>query len=228
RCDMVCIDPDSWTLVAADFADTGPQIGPASSRFFDIAFQQQSGKLLIVYDRSDSQPVDFYYRTYDGVSLSTESGHNYVGNQALADFEVIPFFRLAAKPGSDEIAMVLQDSTRQDVYAFIFDEISGTPSTATQVILTSNMGTTSIQGESIGIVYEQGSGKAVAFAANNVDSMSYSIWDGTSWSSVSTVDPNPSDSSHIKFMSVKANPSPSVDAIMVCQVDDQLALTCAE
>ncbi|HEX7032956.1 MAG TPA: YncE family protein, partial [Nitrososphaera sp.] len=228
RCDMVCIDPASWTLVAADFADTGPENGPGPSRFFDIAFQQQSGKLLVVYDRDDGQAVDFYYRTYDGVTLSTESGHNYIGNEFLADREVIPFIRLAPKPGSDEIAMVLQDFTRQDAYAFIFDAATGTPSAATQVTLASNMGTTSIHGEVIGIAYEQGSGNAVAFAANNVDSMSYSVWDGTEWSSVSTVDPNPAASSHIKFMSVKANPSPTSNAIVICQVDDQLDLTCAE
>jgi len=228
RCDAVCIDPASWTLVSADFADTGTPSSSTPYRFFDIAFEQQSGTLLIAYDRVATQASDLYYRTYDGSTLSGEFGYNYFGSDLLLDTETIPFIRLASKPNSDEIAVVIQDFTRQDAYAVIFDATTGTPSTSNQVTLTSSMGTTSITGEAVGIAYEPGSGRAVAFSANNADSMAYATWNGTAWSSVSTVDPNSGASSNIKFMSVKPSPSPTSDVIMVCQVDDQLDLTCAE
>lgn len=228
RCDAVCIDPASWTLVSADFADTGTPNSSTPYRFFDIAFEQQSGTLLIAYDRVATQASDLYYRTYDGSTLSGEFGYNYFGSDLLLDTETIPFIRMASKPNSDEIAAVIQDFTRQDAYAVIFDAATGTPSTSNQVTLTSSMGTTSITGEAVGIAYEPGSGRAVAFSANNADSMAYATWDGTAWSSVSTVDPNSGASSNIKFMSVKPSPSPTSDVIMVCQVDDQLDLTCAE
>jgi hypothetical protein len=89
---------ESLALDYVFFADTGNPCTTDSFRPFDIAFEQSSGKLVIIYDKDVSDTNDFYcWRTYyDGSTLSSESGSDgYIGSSA--DSEEIRYIRMRPK-----------------------------------------------------------------------------------------------------------------------------------
>ncbi len=154
----------SWSAVSQVTSDCGAD----SERRFDIAYEQSSGELLIVYRYAGSS--SFRYRTYNGQSLSNE------GALALPLSGNGRWFRLVPKPRSDEVLLVVLDSNR-DVAAAVWDGTGWTNS----VLLESNAKAADKEG--ITAVYEGISGRAlVAWTALGVMSFEYRIWNGSSWS----------------------------------------------
>ncbi|TLY06279.1 MAG: hypothetical protein E6K85_10970, partial [Thaumarchaeota archaeon] len=101
-------------------ANTGAPGAATPDRPFYAAYEQQSGKLVIVYDKNLNQRNDFYWKTWDGLSLSAESGFNYIGGNGN-DNEAIIHFRMTSKSNSNEIAMILEDATNQGASVFIWN-----------------------------------------------------------------------------------------------------------
>jgi hypothetical protein len=222
-CDNSCTTASKWTRVGgANFADVGAPSASTPYRYFDLAYEQSSGELMIVYDKTTTSDTnDFFYRTYSDGVLSGESGFDYV-NDGTSDND-IRYFNLAAKSGSNELTMVLEDATAQDAIAMIWSGSSwGNVKT-----ISSAMGTTSITGEAIGVAYETTSGASVVFSGNGADSAAYARWTGT-WSSVSTTDPNSNSGNDVKFVTMKSDPASGSNKIMICQVDDLTDLTCRQ
>lgn len=223
-CSASCNVGANWTLVDADAGTADTQalvdIGTATAGriYHDIAFEGLSGTLLIVYDKTITQNADIYFRTFDGTTLSAESSFDH---NSTSDEEVLAFFKMASKPGSDEIALITLDDTADDVFAFIWDGSSF----GNALTLTTNTGNTSDDSESIGVAYETNSGAAVVFSGSGVNGASYARWSG-SWTSTSTTDPNPAGSNDVSY--VRARSDPGSNAIMICQDDDLSDLTCTE
>lgn len=224
-CDNACTTASKWTgpLLVADMGTP-----TAGYKYFDIAFEASSGDLLIVYDKPVTETADFYYKTLSSATLilSGENSFNYAGGVAL-DNEDIRFFKMASKPGSDEIAMVLLDATNQKSYAFIWD--GNNFSSGTQFTVSSATGGTSITGESIGVAYETSSGAALVFSGNSANSAAGARYTtSTSWNALTPGDPNPSNGNDVRWVSMKADPAPGSNKVMVCQADDLRDFTCSE
>jgi hypothetical protein len=130
---------------------------------------------------------------------------------------------MASKLGSDEITMVFYDPIDSTSYAVIWDSASQT--WGNQITLSTDMSLGNVIGESVGVAYETDSGASVVFSGDGLDSIAHARWTGSSWSSVSTSDPEPSALlNDLAFVRVKADPGS--DKIMICQTGT--LLTCAE
>ncbi|AIF83501.1 hypothetical protein NTE_01437 [Candidatus Nitrososphaera evergladensis SR1] len=221
-CEFACTTASNWTgpTLVADVTTTTITAG---FKYFDMAFESTSGDLLIVYDKvTTTDTNDFFYKTFNPASgLSGESGFNYNTGDGTSDND-IRYFKMASKPGSDEIAMILLDATAQDAIAFRW---TGSGFTSQQTI-SSALGTTSITGEAIGIAYETSSGNILAVSGNGANSMTYGRYTGT-WTT-GTLNPNTSTTfEDVKWVSLKPDPSASSNRIMICDIDDQSDWNCA-
>jgi hypothetical protein len=224
-CESVCTSAGNWvgpTLVADMGTPTAPR------KYFDIAFESSSGDLLVVYDKTTTDTNDFFYQTFDyeTLSLSGESGFDYVSD--ITTDNDIRFFKMASKPGSDEIAMILLDATRSDTFALVWDGSSF----GNQLTVTTGAGAAAIAAESIGVVYETSSGAAVVFSSDNTGAAdlkgAFARWTG-SWAGPTRYDINPAVSGTTLpvWSTVKANPDASSNQVMACNVDStNLDLSC--
>ncbi len=223
-CTASCTVAGSWTWAGgSSFADVGTMslLGPTPKRPFDMSFEQSSGNLVIVYDKGAKLNNSFFHRVYSGGSLSAESSYLYSGDLIPRP---INYFKMASAPSSDGLTMIFSDPLAFTSYAVIWD-----PSTDTwqdQIIVSSTMPPTSLNGESVGVAYETNSSASVVFSANGLDSAAYARWTG-SWSAISATDPEPSvPLNAVIFASMKGDPGPGSNRIMICQAG--LSLTCAQ
>jgi PGF-pre-PGF domain-containing protein len=206
KCTSSCTIAASWTIESADFADTGAPSTTNSHRPFDIAFEQTSSKLLVVYDKALNENNDFYYRTYDGTTLSAETGISYTG--AAADSEEIRYFKMASKSGSNEIAMILLDTSNAIDVAFFWSGSSFSAGTT----IASGITSTNPDGQSIDIAYESQSGAAVAFVGRDVNDAVYARYAG-SWAITGNIDTDPAKQNVNMLNTLK--PDPSSNKIMI-------------
>jgi hypothetical protein len=139
-----------------------------SERPFDIAYERQSGNLLIAYASEASQ--NLYWREWNGVSLSDENEY------VLPTTDKLRFVRLVARPDSDEI-MLLTLNDDKDVCAAIWNGNAWT----NPVLLETK--TKSAGDEGVHAAYESQSGRAVvAWADDSLSTFQFRTWDGDSWS----------------------------------------------
>jgi Tfp pilus assembly protein PilX len=88
-------DGASWSGVFQATASAGA----TTSRLFDMAYEQLSGELLLVYKESGAS--DVRYRTYSGGAWSAEFSYTMTGGN-------LTWLRLVPKAGSDEIMVIAQ------------------------------------------------------------------------------------------------------------------------
>lgn len=143
--------------------------GGASTRPFDIGYEQSTGRALAVY-RKTSQPTVPGYRIWNG-SWSSEASTGAVGTGALR------WVRLIEKPSSPELILMTLDSA-SDLYAQVWNGSSWSMVT----LLESTVESPSYQ--SFDGAYEQQSGHAVlVWAERDSNTPEYVIWNGSSFSS---------------------------------------------
>ena len=228
KCPGDCLNSSNWTRIEnAPFANVGAISSATPSRPFDVTLEKTSGKFIIVYDKSVTEQNDLYIRTFDGITLSAETGFNAFGG-TTNDAELIRYITMASKPtaGSNEITMTLLDSTNKASYAFIWNNATSTFSNAITIAMPIN--SKSVDYEPIGVAYQTNSGASVVFSAGSSNMAKWARWDGTSWSGIQSIDPNPNGSGLVKFVSMKGDPVTTSDKIMVCQGDSASDLTCAQ
>jgi hypothetical protein len=222
RCNGSCTTASNWDLAASDFADVGSPQTSSPIKYAEMAFEQSSGDLVIVYDKTGSEANDFYYRQYTPYtnSLSSESGYNYKGG-ASADSELIYFFEQKSKPGSNDITMGLLADT---IEAFVWN---GTGFGNQKTISTTLSG----NGQSMGVAYETASGTSIIVGESLGGNVSHARWNGSMWSSVSKTDFNSANGYPADYVRVVADPSSSSNKLMICVLnenDDTNEITCAE
>ncbi|MBP2031022.1 Mg-chelatase subunit ChlD [Methanohalophilus levihalophilus] len=170
-------------------------------RGFDIAYERNSGEALAVYDAYSS----VRYSTWDG-SWSSEE---YISSSTLGSGSLY-WLSLESAPDSDEIVMVTLDSSR-DIRAQVWDGSSWVDSE----FITNDARATSYQ--CYDVVYEQQSGNAVVVWSNmNGNAVYYKIWDGSSWSSATSL--YSFDDSHRVYW-IKMAADPNSDDILVAMSD---------
>ena len=155
----------TFTLVS------GLPLSNNDKRCFDVVYEQNSGRAMVVYSTGSNVLA---YRIYNGSNWSSQGsvGHPNSGGYIL-------WVKLAAKPGSNEIAMIYTD-TNWDSYASIWDGVSWSTHTR---IGADGVSVGSSQGRMGATVeYEQLSGNAVFIYGKNNQTINARKWDGSNWS----------------------------------------------
>ncbi|UVS69279.1 hypothetical protein [Nitrososphaera viennensis] len=221
KCDSSCTSASSWTLVAADFADTGTTNSAKPYRPYDILFETTGERLVIVYDKELTEDADFYYRTFDGTTLSGETGVNLGG---AADAEELRYLHLAAHPTTNEMTVAILDATNLRSYGAVW---SGSAWGNVQTV-SSSLSIENADGDSVDVAYETLTGASLVFSGNGGNSAAYARWTGSSWTT-GTTNPNPGVTSEdVKFVSLKSDPLSSSNKVMACQGDDESDLSCSQ
>ena len=228
RCSASCTTASNWYNVGTvattqSYGTTNPYLPVCA------AYEHTSGRLVIVYDKSAVESNDFYYRTFDGSSISSEVGFNYIGAGA-SDNEEIRYCDIASNPtsGSNALALVIEDATNGDAYAFIWDATAnaGAGAWTNQRTVTLAMGATSITGNAVAVGYQTSSGAAVAFAGAGANACASERFT-TSWTTITCTDPNSNNGNDVKFVHAYRDPA-NTDKLMFCQLDDLNDITCAQ
>lgn len=137
-------------------------------RCIDVAYEQSSGDMLLVYWRSASSRIG--YRTYSGSSVSSES------TLTPSDSATVNWMALVAKPGSDEITLLCLNTSNR-LYAYTWNGSSFGSSTT----LTTSAQTNTA--ECFAGAYETRSGDLlVVYSESGTTSPRYRTYTGT-WSS---------------------------------------------
>jgi hypothetical protein len=155
-------DDQRWTEPLR-VADVGTTI--AAYRLYDIAYEQQSGRAVAVYPSPTG--IDLQYRSWNGSSWSFPQTID------LGTTGVVYWVKLAARPRSNEIALITLDSNR-DVYGMIWNGTTW----ASGLTLENDASTSQV--ECIAVEYTQSSANAM-FIWGSSASMYGRIWNGTSW-----------------------------------------------
>jgi parallel beta-helix repeat protein len=194
-------------------------------RDFAAAYEQQSGKLLIAYDKTANN-TDVWYKIWSNGALGGEqSGPNFITDNNVEIRQI----ELASSPTTNKIAMVLEDATNRHVRAFMWDgDLSAWDSSGSGKEITTTLGSTSIGGLPVAVAF-QSNGNAVAFSGDGSDSIKSCLWTAPSgpWCTTpSKSDPNQAQWNNVMFLSAKRNPTALSNQIVLCQVDNQTDLNC--
>lgn len=131
-----------------------------------VVYESTSGNALLVwYDQSKS--LKLRYSIWDSSSWTIAAG------LSIYTFGVPNWMQMASHPDSNEIVLVVGDSNN-DAHALVWNGSNW---------IDVHTFTTSMSTEnSISVAYEAKSGHAmVVYGVGTASSVSYAIWDGTSW-----------------------------------------------
>ncbi len=146
-----------------------PNCGTTTSRPFSLAYEQTSGRALMVYRNANSSNIN--YRIWDGSAWSAPN----VTASTISGRPV--WMHLVPKRNSNEIILLVQDNT-PNIAAMVWDGSSFTNK------ITLETAAASSTGFSVDAAYERTTGRClVVWGKSGVKSPQYRIWDGASWSS---------------------------------------------
>lgn len=157
-------DEQTWTP-PLEVANVGTTLD--YYRVFDIAYEQNSGRALIVYNPSSTGYKPFF-RIWNGSAWSSPQ------EIQMSSTAVIYWIKLASKPRSNEIAMITLHSN-QRVYGMIWDGESWS-----HELLLENSASTYTR-ECIALEYTQISKEAM-FVWGAGTYMHSRVWNGSAWS----------------------------------------------
>ncbi|MDX1267650.1 MAG: hypothetical protein R3311_09820, partial [Oceanisphaera sp.] len=134
----------------------------------EVAYEQQSGDAVVVWNNGSQ----LQYAVWDGSSWTAPQS---IGAYTGAEPQNL---RLAFDPGSDAMALVVNDINADD-YALIWDGSSW----GNQILLDAS-GTAESDQSAIAVAFEAHSGNAMVTYGKNADAkVYYRVWNGTSWES---------------------------------------------
>lgn len=155
--------------------------GPANTRSFDIAYEKNTDRALIVFT-PNSGAIDFAYRTWDGSTLSAATNITTPPTTGA-----INWIELKQNPlsTSNEVAMIMLDANA-DVYGQVWTGSAwSTMGTATVWDATAASATK----KTIDVEYEQTSGRAMFMWGDSVATdQYYRIWNGTTLTAATLLD----------------------------------------
>lgn len=170
--------------------------GPAY-RGVAVGYESNSGDAMAV---SCSNGPNLYYRTWNGSSWSATS------TIVVSSLNNCNFVQMASDPASDEIIIVTRDTGTQ-YQAFVWD---GSAWTSSRVIGSSAL----VAREGIAVAYETSGDQAVIAVSNNTNnSIAYTTWNGTEFSTNST-QATGNDFAYGRFAV-----DPDSDQLALCYVD---------
>jgi hypothetical protein len=139
---------------------------------FDIAYEQSSGKAVVLYSRNVATTNELAYRIWDGTSWTAATNLD-----ALRTSGIVQYVRLVARNGTDEVAAAWGDASF-DLSANYFDGANavwkGEPAAALETALTITAGNAAISSRDFDLAFEQTSGKLlIAWGKNSTATPSY-------------------------------------------------------
>jgi hypothetical protein len=155
------------TWSAAQVSGSGVGTTNDAYRGFDVAYEQTSGKAIVVFVPS-STAVDPQYIVWNGSSWSAPTTID------IPTTGVVRWIRLASNPLSDQIALATLDSNA-DIVAMIWD---GSAWSNAQTLTTTASTSTR---ECFAVEYEQQSGSAMFVWGEVATDLYYWRWDGNAW-----------------------------------------------
>ena len=201
-------DGASW----GDLTEFTQDTGSYGDRVFDIAYENQSGKALVVGRFNDSGSVR--YNIWDGSAWAFVTPLEDAG--LLAGGANLTYIDMASKPNSNEILIAIVD-VANDLKVVQWDGASFVD----QSEIDNDMATDEYG--SAEVVYEQQSGDALVLWNHKSSSeIYYSVWDGAS---LSATDQLP-DFGGIPYV-IRAAADPTSDYIFVAAVDKSFDLNVA-
>lgn len=158
-CTSTCTSATSWTNNhQSDFADLWSAEPANPTRLFDMCFEDQSGDLLVIYDKESTvSGEELFYRvmTDAGTTFGSETAINTQTADSATD-RLIPFVRCASYDGTDFIGRVELDRSNNDANAGMWDGSVWENNTS----ITGSSVT--VDEEQIGIAWETNSGHLLA------------------------------------------------------------------
>jgi Tfp pilus assembly protein PilV len=155
--------------------------GPTTTRSFDIAYEKNTDRAMIIYTPT-SGAIDFAYRTWDGTTLTAGTAMNLPPTTGA-----INWMELRQNPlsTSNELAMIMLDANA-DVYGMVWFGSAwstvGNPSVW-------DASAASATKKTIDVEYEQTSGKAMFMWGDSVATdQYYRTWNGTTLSAATLLD----------------------------------------
>lgn len=177
-----CATASHWTdNHQADFADIWSTEPITTDRPFDIAYEDTSGDLVIVYDKvSAVSGEELFYRvmTSAGTTFGSETAINTQTSDTASDIDY-PYVKCASDDGSDKIGCAMLDLTNTESNAMIW---SGSAWGDNALITASAVLTAR---EQVAVAWETNSGHLLTASAAgaNVAAREYT----TSWQSAANI-----------------------------------------
>jgi hypothetical protein len=210
-----------WPPVSATLS-SGPTAVVPSTRSFDLAYEQQSGRALAVYGVGGSAFP--HYRIWDGVAWGEET----TIATALNTATVVAWVRLVPQPGGNQIVLLYGDFSGA-VNALVWDGSSF----GHEQLLTTNAASTQVQVfDGAAEQYSCAADDAahcqvmVVWATSTSNTPLYQTWNGTAWGSVQSMPialtPNAGD---LRTVRLAADPSSDRIAAGVVSVSGQLSVS---
>lgn len=163
ECIAMIFDGNSWGHKLTLASD----VGNRDQRPFYIAYERVSGDALAVFRKGSDSSV--YYRTWNGSVWSSE------GSLSTGLTGQPCYMKLAPKPGSDEVMLVVLDSNN-DLAASVWNGSSW----GSSVVLETSAPTTTQ--ECFDLAYETSTGRCmIAWGRSATVEPQYRIWDSTAW-----------------------------------------------
>ncbi|MBT8361895.1 MAG: DUF4347 domain-containing protein, partial [Deltaproteobacteria bacterium] len=151
------------------------KLGEVSESYWygvEVAYEQLSGDAVVVWnDNAQAIGDKLRYAVWNGSSWSTSptSISAYAGNEPQN-------MKLAFDPGSDTMALVVNDVTADD-YAMIWDGTAWG-----SAIPLDSSGTAESDQSAIGVAFEAHTGRAlITYGKNSDTDIYYRIWNGSTW-----------------------------------------------
>lgn len=152
---------------------SAPHLQTLSTRPFWLAYEQVSGRALLVYGLAGSHVLG--YRIWNGSSWSNQSTFN----MPLSDH--FAFARLVPRPGTNQMMLVATDNSGR-LAAALWNGSAFSNATA----LENNLSSTSH--ECVDAAWETGSSKCIlVWGISSAERPRMVVWNGSSWGSVSNM-----------------------------------------
>ena len=158
----------AWTAFSFN---TIVDLGTTGYQSFQVAYEQQSGDAMLVWDNGTTGSASLSYRTWNGTTWSAaQTITTPVSGEAVQ-------MRLAADPNSDSMILAVTGTPLANDYALVWNGSSWGNSVTLDTA-------TGIDGTEIHVAYEAHSGQALVVydADGTTNAVNYRTWDGTSWS----------------------------------------------
>lgn len=176
----------------------------------DVAYESQSGDLMLVWNGGSSSSADLRYKLWDGNAWTAPAS---VAAYAGAEPKQI---KLAASPVSGEMALVVSDANSSD-YALIWD--GSTWGDADRIGSNSADDRTDIA-----VAYEQQSGRALFVSSDGGADAIYQIWDGSNWI-VKSIVAKPGTSGKVRWITLASDPNSDQVVMGVTTFDEEIWLS---
>ena len=210
-CNSGCEQRTNWTVRN----DIG-QVTPVENvKRFDVEFETSTGDAIVVYGKGVSNPTqDLGYRILPSASTNfnpevtlDDTGHN--------DNIVHTWPTLSRNPvsTSQEIILAVFDSSHDDINGWVWDGNSW----GNRKELT-NDATHLGRKQGLDVRYASDGSKAMVVGGHgNNGEVRYMTWASSSWSSISSFDMDPTDSSDVRWLTLSADPS--TDDLQLVAID---------